>query len=167
MAVERVVAFDFTLEVEGFGSSGAYAGHLMTLSKLLMSPQRAWGTLLADIGDYFIDRIQEEFDTEGTSWGGWQYLNPDYQAWKEEHYGSGLPMLFLTGEYEQSFGWDPIDDGIIIHSSLESTKHSGHTFGNESNNLPARPAFVVTDEDLDHVTEMFTDQFDALIFNRL
>jgi hypothetical protein len=156
------VSIFFGIEMDASDFS-MYSAKVVSVANLFDSTS-AWASTLSDIGDYFVQRILEEFDTEGGSSGGWPSLSPDYQAWKEENYGS-LPILYLTGDYERSFQWDGAGrDAIIIHSTLESTKQTWHTFGTER--MPARPPFVVTGKDLSAVDQMFAGGFDAVFFSR-
>lgn len=153
----------FGISMDASDFSG-YAANLTALSGG-MDDNKMWGSTLGDIGDYFVEQIKEEFETQGAKSGGWEALNQDYAGWKEDHYGS-LPILFLTSDYEGSFGWDDLGgDAIIIRSSLESTKQKWHTFGRD--NMPFRPPFVVNGKDLDAVDRIFSGGFDTLIFNRL
>jgi hypothetical protein len=159
------MAFTFGLSIEGPGFDG-YRAAVFSMANVWKSGGKAWGVLLGDIGDYFIEKIEEEFESEGAGTGGWKPLSDKYDEWKQEYYGNE-PILYLEGWYSQSFGYDWIEGGeaILIDSEYEDTIHMWHTFGTAT--MPERAPFIVTPADLDMVDEMFAEHFDAVGFERL
>jgi hypothetical protein len=54
---------------------------------------------LTESGEIVRQSVGEQFLTEGAHAGQpWQRLNRDYERWKEEEFGAGLPILVLTGD---------------------------------------------------------------------
>ena len=50
---------------------------------------------------YYLERVQQNFITEGELVGGWPGLNPVYAAWKARHF-PGTKILELTGRLRRS-----------------------------------------------------------------
>jgi hypothetical protein len=51
---------------------------------------------LGDVARLVQRTVGEQFDTAGARSGGWQPLDPEYAAWKEEHF-PGAGLLVQTG----------------------------------------------------------------------
>lgn len=68
---------------------------------------------LGDMADHLKRVVGEQFLTEGAHGLGskWEPLNPDYQAWKDEHY-PGMPILVRTGAMR---------DAYLVHGTRELT----------------------------------------------
>lgn len=159
-----------TLSIGGAGEFTSYAVQLMSVADLIGDSDSMWGGLLADIGEYFVEKIEKNYETAGAEVGGFQILNEQYAD--EVKGGDTTPNLTLEGDYKDSWSWDPYEsDGIIIHSSLENTKHLWHEFGTgdrgRNNPLPMRPVLNLLEADLAWIDEHFAQTFDTAIFRRL
>ena len=71
---------------------------------------------LGDVADHLQHVVGEQFLTEGAHGLGlrWVPLNPEYAAWKREHY-PGAPLLVRTGAMR---------DALITDGTRELTAHS-------------------------------------------
>lgn len=153
-----------TLTIDGAGDFGSYSAQVMSVAGLLNS-KGLWSDLLADIGTYFLDKIEDNYETSGNEVGGFTVLSHSYA---EQYKGGDVtPNLQLTGAYRE--GWqidDYEDDGIIIHNpEWESTKHRWHEFGTVK--MSMRPVLNLLDEDLAFIDGHFAEAFDTQVFRRL
>jgi phage gpG-like protein len=158
----------------------AYAGICASVSGMMMGANALWGEALSNIAEYFLDTVEEQFNSEGAARDNWPPLNDDYAAFKSNHNGNG--MLVWNNDYRDSWGWEmsggtgmAVDmvasDAVIIRSTLESTKHLWHEFGTGSrgrnNPLPSRPVLLLLPQDMDVVDQEFCNAFDTKVFARL
>lgn len=153
-----------TLTLEGAGQFSSYSAQVMSVSAIL-GGSGMWSDLLGDIGEYFIDKIERNYDTAGGEVGGFVRLTQPYAD--REKGGDTTPDLQLTGEYRAAWAVDDYgENAIIIHNpDFEDSKHLWHEFGTVK--MPMRPVLNLLDEDLERIDEMFATTFDAQVFRRL
>lgn len=103
------------------------------------------------VGDAVADTADEAFRTGGASTGKtWAPLTPPYRRWKFLH-GMDPQTLVRTGELRDAYTARPY--AREVHQPQRATFGPGvpfwarfHHRGSRGGQVPARPAFVVTDE---------------------
>jgi hypothetical protein len=150
-----------SIETTGFDSAAHDIGKV---ALLMGNPQKAWGSMLVDIAEYFLGNIRLQFETGGGyQLGGFIPLTPEYEQEKIDSGFGAMPILVREGEYADSWFFDQVgDDAVKVFSTLENTKHLWHEFG-EGNNKE-RPVLLLTDQDLLMVDTMFAANFDDNMF---
>jgi len=149
------------------GDFTSYSEVTSSIAAAFGSPSRMFGTLLGNIAEFILENIDQQFETSGAhQWGGFDVLSESYAAWKADAGGSSNPDLQLSGEYRESWGFHEVPDGIMIQSSVESTKHWWHEMDEGGRNVH-RPVLIVDDAVLAWIDNEFGEQFDAQVMRRL
>lgn len=97
-----------------------------------------------------IKGVRYEFRSQGQSSGGWEKLKKPYAKWKRKNYGNKT-ILRREDDLWRSLVDPSHENHIFIPSRSHMTFGSAdpnaarHHFGIPSNNLPARPMVVLTD----------------------
>jgi hypothetical protein len=155
----------FDVIADDFSSFGAKAFSFGTI----FGSRAMWADFLQEAGDYFIDSVLSQFESEGAAKGSpWQELS---DVRMNERALNGLnpagPMLIgETGTLIDSWKWDWLDResiliGMFMGNGPEDPAYGKfHTFGTK--NMPARPMLIVTEEDVDYIYNLFVEEFDGM-----
>lgn len=107
--------------------------------------------------------IERNFEEEGRP-APWQPLSPRYERWKTAHF-PGRGILELTGRLRRSIRTriEAAPDGsAAVVASTDVSYAPFHQFGAPAGNLPARPFFVLTDEDREEVAQAIAQSLSEL-----
>ena len=96
---------------------------------------------------YLLNLIDENFETQGQSSGEkWQELSDSWKEYRKKINKQGNSILEFNGDLRRSMLSQIKKDSLTIGSPLVYS--AVHQFGYDEKNIPARPFFRFTDENI-------------------
>lgn len=123
---------------------------------------------LSDTADLLVRVTGEQFASEGAHGlgGRWQPLNPDYAAWKDEHY-PGRPMLVRTGAMRDAYlvhGTRVLTDDRLVWGITDQTDADGDEIADRATGhqtgrgvVPQRKIIALNANDRRGIDRLFVD----------
>lgn len=116
-----------------------------------------WSPFWAQVRNLLIDRMKQQFDTEGSRASAWQPLSARYKSWKDQHYPNKT-ILRLTDRLYNSL--TKIDDPNMVYE----TNPQQMTFGTKvryaakhqlgEGRIPQRRILSLTTQDRRDIIEL-------------